>query len=146
MQIVLSDYNCIGQAQAIFQAFAPQGFIGLAPAELRLFADVGLADDTDDETVWRFCQDNSYLLLTGNRRTTDGERSLEMILRRLVAVESLPVLTIGNLPRVLVDSEYRDGCAQRLAEIVLDLEDYRGLYRVYLPGVGYGSRGGVSRR
>ena len=29
---------------------------------------------------------------------------------------------------------FRDRCAQRLAEIVFDIDNYRGLYRVYIPG------------
>lgn len=134
MQVVLSDHNCEGQAQAIFQALARNGYLDLVPMELRLFADVGLAQDADDEVVWQFCQAHQWLLLTGNRKTTDGERSLEIVIRRQATVNSLPTITISSLRRVLKDANYRTSCAQRLAEIVLDLEDYRGLHRVYIPG------------
>ena len=102
-----------------------------------MFRDVGLPDDADDETVWRFCQENGYLLLTGNRRTVDGEVSLELSIRRLLTATSLPVLTIGDLDRVLHDGNYCERCAERLAEIVFELEErYLGVTRLYLPGSG----------
>lgn len=133
MQTILSDYNCEGQAQVIFQHLKTQGYLELVLLELRLFADVGLAADANDETVWRFCQERGFLLLTGNRRTSDGEKSLEMTIRRLATDQSLPVLTISNLQRVLMDAVYRADCAQRLAEIALNLENYQGVRRLYLP-------------
>jgi len=99
-----------------------------------MFKDVGLSDDADDETVWQFCQKHKYLLITGNRRTVDGHISLEITIRRLRQETSLPVLTIGNLDRTLHDRSYCEQCAQRLAEIVFDLEEkYLGVTRLYLP-------------
>jgi hypothetical protein len=44
-----------------------------------------------------------------------------------------PVLTIGDLNRVLHDRDYCERCAERLAEIVLDLVALRGVTRLYLP-------------
>lgn len=40
---------------------------------------------------------------------------------------SLPVVTIGNADRVLTDSSYREGCVDRLVEIVLYIGNYIGL-------------------
>ncbi len=72
-------------------------------------------------------------MLTGNRSTRDGAVSLEFTIRRLISKNSLPVLTIGNLQRVMDDEDdYCEQCAERLAEIVLDLENYRGVTRLYL--------------
>lgn len=83
--------------------------------------------------MWRFCQDNGYLLLTGNRTAKDGQRSLEFTVRRLVTDTSLPVITIGDLDRILVDRGYCERCAEQLAEIVMDLEErYLGVTRLYL--------------
>jgi len=56
-----------------------------------------------------------------------------MSVRRLLTPDSLPVLTIGNLQRVLADPTYRRACAERLAEIVDELHKYRGVTRLYLP-------------
>ena len=67
------------------------------------------------------------------RSRRDGRKSLELIVRRLVTPTSLPVLTIGNLRRLDSDPVYRRRCAERLAEIVDDIERYRGATRLYLP-------------
>lgn len=134
MQTVLSDYNCEGQARAIFRALDAGGYLKLIPLELRFFVDVGLSADAEDVVVWQHCQDHSLVLLTGNRKTSDGERSLESTIRRLSTSNSLPVLTISNLRRVLTDPIYCQACVLRLAEVMLDLEVYRGVQRLYLPG------------
>lgn len=43
-----------------------------------------------------------------------------------------PVLTIGSLER-FSDREYREQCAVRLVDILLDLENYRGVGRIFIP-------------
>ncbi|MBI3948557.1 MAG: hypothetical protein HY321_21775 [Armatimonadetes bacterium] len=46
--------------------------------------------------------------------------------------ETLPVVTIADPGRV-AEAAYRQRCALRLAEIVLDMDLYRGVGRVYIP-------------
>lgn len=133
MPILLSDHNCEGQAQAIFAVLERRGYAQLLQITLCLFSDIGMPVDTDDERVWRYCQVNSLLLLTGNRKARGGNKSLESVLRRLSTPESLPVFTIGNVQRVLSDRPYCAQCAERLADYVLALEYYRGTPRLYLP-------------
>ena len=133
MQIILSDHNCEGHAEVLFEVLKYRGWLDMIPMKLLWFRDVGLSDRAGDETVWRFCQEHDYLLLTGNRTTTDKDDSLEIIIRRLITPESLPVVTIGNLKRLLAVPEYRERCAVRLAEIVLDLETVRGVTRLFIP-------------
>lgn len=134
MQIILSDHNCEGHAEAIFNVLRyDELWLELVPMELIWFQHVDLSDRANDETVWRLCQEKGYLLLTGNRTADDGNRSLEMSIRRLVTPDSLPVLTIGNLQRVLTDPTYCRACAEQLAEIVDELHKYRGVTRLYLP-------------
>jgi hypothetical protein len=134
MQTVLSDYNCEGQARAIFRVLDVGGYLKLIPLELRFFVDVGLSTDAEDAVVWQHCQNHGLVLLTGNRKTSDGERSLDSTIRRFSTPKSLPVLTISNLRRVLRDPVYCRACALRLAEVMLDIEVYRGVQRLYLPG------------
>jgi len=93
---------------------------------------IDLNKGTDDEKLWRFCQDNNCLLITGNRSGSDGKESLEHVIRYLLNSTSLPVLTIGNLKRVLPDPEYCTNCAERLADIISELDKYRGVTRLYL--------------
>jgi hypothetical protein len=134
MQIILSDHNCEGQAKAIFDVLHFDGaWLQLVPMQLKWFRQINLATSASDEAVWQLCQEQGYLLLTGNRTADDRERSLEFTIRRLMKPDSLLVLTIGNLQRVNVDPTYRKACAERLAEIVDELYKYRGVTRLYLP-------------
>lgn len=134
MQVILSDHNCEGHAEAIFNMLRyDELWLELVPMELVWFYQVDLSDKANDEAVWRLCQERGYLLLTGNRTADDGNASLEMSVRRLVTPESLPVLTIGNLQRVLADPNYCRACSERLAEIVDDLPKYRGVTRLFIP-------------
>jgi len=82
--------------------------------------------------VWDFCQENGYILLTGNRSSDDGEKSLEFKIRRDQFEKCLPVLTIGNLKRINSDVVYRIKCAISLAEVVDGLDLHLGKLRVYL--------------
>ncbi len=133
MQVILSDHNCVGHAEAIFNAIKRLGFLDIAPMVLLRFEQVGLAIDADDEVVWQMCQENGWILLTGNRTRKDGEQSLEAVIRRLLQPDSLPVITIGDLNRVLIDRRYCARCATRLTEIVFDLQErYLGVMRLYL--------------
>ena len=133
MQWILSDHNCERHAQQIFYALQRLGYDHLIPMTLNIFSDVNLPYNARDEIVWRLCQEKGYLLLTGNRRTEDEEDSLELTIRRLYVSTILPVLTIGDMNRVLHDRDYCERCAIRLAEIALDLETLRGVTRLYLP-------------
>ena len=133
MPVVLSDHNCEGHARAIFRELDKLGYTDLLSLRLLLFSDIGLPVNAEDELVWATCQTNGYLLLTGNRNATDGSRSLEMIMRRLVTADSLPVLTISDVRRVMRDADYIRQCATQLANIVLNVERLRGVSRLYLP-------------
>lgn len=132
-QVILSDENCEGQAESIFRELTRLGFVELLDLELKTLSQVGLRKGIDDEAVWRYCQEQRCLLLTGNRTTKDGVKSLEYTIRHLVMATSLPVLTISNLKRVGPDPVYRERCAIRLAEIVMELEErHLGVTRLYL--------------
>lgn len=134
MQVILSDHNCEGQAEAIVNVLRyDELWLDLVHMERLWFHQVDLSDKAKDEVVWRLCQEKRYLLLTGNRTADDGKESLEMSVRRLVTPDSLPALTIGNLKRVNADPVYCKACAERLAEIVDELHKYRGITRLYLP-------------
>ena len=95
------------------------------------FGEVGLPFDSDDRTVWRFVQAQRMLLLTDNR-SMKGADSLEQTIREERTSSSLPVITIGSLDR-LDEQAYRERCATRLVEIVVDLEAYAGVTRLFIP-------------
>jgi len=132
-QVILSDENCEGQAGHIFRVLTYLGYVELLSLELKMIPEVGLQRSVDDRTIWLHCQKHGYLLLTGNRTTTDGKESLEYAIQDLLTPTSLPVLTISNLKRIPRDRDYLTRCAHGLAEIVMDLEEYHlGTPRLYL--------------
>lgn len=65
------------------------------------------------------------LLLTANRNAK-GKDFLEQTIRDESTSISLPVITIGNLDR-LIEREYWEQCSARLAKIIFFIENYLGL-------------------
>ena len=108
-----------------------EGWPDLLALRMVTFPQVGLSYASSDREVWRFAQAQHMLLLTANRRM-QGEHTLEHTIREENTPTSLPVLTIGSANRML-DKAYRERCAIRLAEIGLDLENYLGTGRIFIP-------------
>ena len=131
MTAVLVDHNLEGQAQLILGFLAAEGWLELMPLQLWTLAEVGLPFNSSDRVIWRFCQERSMLLLTGNR-AGKGADSLEMTLRVENTSSSLPVITIASTDR-LGEREYRKRCAERLIEVVFDLDQYKGVGRLFIP-------------
>ena len=57
-QIILSDENCEGQAEAIFRVLARLELLEILSLQLKNLPDVGLPKGVDDEVIWRFCQEH----------------------------------------------------------------------------------------
>ncbi|MDF5715322.1 MAG: ACP S-malonyltransferase [Rhizonema sp. NSF051] len=95
------------------------------------FNEIALPTDSNDRIVWRFAQENLMILLIANRSMKE-EDSLEQILREENTSTSLPVITISNVAR-LDEPVYRHHCVNRLIEVVLDIDDYRGSRRIFIP-------------
>jgi hypothetical protein len=72
------------------------------------------------------------MILLINNRNMEGVDSLEYTLREENTPASLPVLTIGDFDRI-TDRAYRERCAIRLLEIVVYLDDYLGVGRLFIP-------------
>ena len=72
------------------------------------------------------------MLLTANR-SMKGKDSLEQVMREENTPSSQPVITITNVDQLLTDAEYRERCVERLIEIVLNRDDYRGSMRIFIP-------------
>ncbi|MBC6452482.1 MAG: ACP S-malonyltransferase [Hormoscilla sp. SP5CHS1] len=129
--IVLIDYNLNRKGLILSGSITSGGWLDIVTIRLVTFADVGLSADSDDRIVWRFVQANQMLLLTANRNAK-GEDSLERVVREENTPTSLPIITIGDSDRVS-EYEYRESCAERLAEIVFDLQNYLGAGRLFIP-------------
>ena len=131
MITVLADHNIEGQATLLWSTLATSGWLDLDLLHLMTFADAGVPLASSDRAVWRFVQAHGMLLLTGNRNMDDAD-SLEQTIREENHPAALPVVTIGNLDR-MVERSYREACVDRLIEIGLYLDNYRGVGRIYIP-------------
>jgi hypothetical protein len=96
------------------------------------FHDLQLTADASDEMVWRTCQQNELVLLTGNRNAR-GSDSLEMVIRAYNTPESLPVFTLADTQRLLRDDSYAERAAEKFLEYLFDIEKLRDTGRIYIP-------------
>lgn len=135
MKGLLADNDVQGQLALVVKIWqGPEWrFVWEALAlTIHAFADVGLAPDAEDTEIWRKCQALDIALLTANRND-DGPLSLTATIRDENTAACLPVFTIGNAKRVLVDKAYAKQVAVKLLEYLLDIEQYRGAGRLYVP-------------
>ena len=128
----LIDHNLRGHAVILLGSLTASGWLDLISIRFVMFEEIGLSIDSDDRVVWRVAQANQMLLLTANR-SMKGTNSLEQVMREENTPTSLPVITRGNINRLLAEPEYRERCVNRLVDIVVDIEDYRGTRRIFIP-------------
>lgn len=128
---VLLDHHLNKQGILLWATMGSEGWLKLLDIPMLTFKDVGLPIDSRDRDVWHFAQEKRLILLTGNRNK-DGEDSLEQTIRNENTPDSLPVVTVGATDR-LEESAYREQCAERLVEIILNIENYLGVGRIYIP-------------
>ena len=127
----LVDYNLDGYTVVFLGILAKRGWLEFLPIDFVTFREVGLLVDSSDRTVWDYAQENNMIILTANRNMK-GEDSLEQIMRENNTATSFPVVTIGDIAR-LDEFEYRERCIDSLIEIVLDIENYMGVGRLFIP-------------
>ncbi len=127
----LIDYNLDGYALVFLGALMKMGWLEFISVRFITFREVGLSMENSDRVVWRYAQENQMMILTANRNMK-GEDSLEEVMREENTANSFPVVTIGNLDR-LDEFEYRERCVESLIEIVLDIEQYMGAGRLFIP-------------
>ncbi|MDE5080051.1 MAG: ACP S-malonyltransferase [Trichodesmium sp. St15_bin1_1] len=128
----LIDYNLNGPALILLGSLTGSGWLDLIDIRFIRFSEVELPMNSSDRQVWRFAQANQMILLTANR-SMKGKDSLEQVIREENTPTSFPVLTIANVDRLLADSNYRERCVNRLIEIAIDIEYYKGTMRIFIP-------------
>ena len=128
----LVDHNLRGHAVLLSGSILSSGWLDWVLIRFITFEEMGLSINSDDRVVWQLAQSNQMILLTANR-SMKGENSLEQVMREEITSTSLPVITIGDADRLLNDSEYRQRCAVSLVEIVLDINTYMGVNRLFIP-------------
>jgi hypothetical protein len=128
---ILADRNIERQAETLWGVLASQGWLRMVSIQVVTFAGLGLPVNASDRLVWRFAQEREMRLLTDNRNRK-GTDSLEQTIGDESTPQSLPVITVGSIDR-LTEPDYRARCAERLVEIALYLENYRGTGRIFIP-------------
>ncbi len=128
----LVDRNLRGHALLLSGSIVSSGWLDWVFIRFITFEEIGLSINSDDRVVWQLAQSNQMILLTANR-SMKGENSLEQVMREEITSTSLPVITISDADRLLNDSEYRQRCAVRLVEIVIDIDVYMGVSRLFIP-------------
>ena len=128
----LVDHNLRGHSVVLAGSLAASGWLDLITIRFVLFEEVGLAVTSSDRVVWRYAQANQMILITANR-SMKGKDSLEQVMREENTARSLPVVTIGNIDRLLTEPNYRDRCINRLVNLIVDIEDYQGARRIFIP-------------
>ena len=128
----LVDHNLRGHAVLLSGSILGGGWLDWVSIRFITFEEMKLPVNSDDRAVWQLAQSNQMILLTANR-SMKGKNSLEQVMREEVSSASLPVITIGDADRLLNDPNYRERCATRLVEIVLDIDGYRGVSRLFIP-------------
>lgn len=135
MKGVLADHNIVGHLRAMLIILEGEEW-GLVWESLNLkvftFQDFGLSTDLSDSALWKKCQQQEVVLLTGNRNKT-GPDSLQATIEEFNTPTSLPILTIGTPEQVFRSGEYAERAAIRLLEFLIDMEYYRGSGRLWLP-------------
>lgn len=128
----LVDHNLRGHSVVSAGSLAASGWLELISIRFVLFEEAGLAVTSNDRVVWQYAQDSQMILITANR-SMKGKDSLEQVMREENTPTSLPVVTIGNIDRLMAEPDYRERCVDRLVDIVIDIEDYQGARRIFIP-------------
>ena len=135
MPAIMADHDVEGQVQVLLRLLTAAEWHEVwqeLAVRVESFAYLGIPPDSSDAELWRICQAQQILLITGNRNST-GPEALETVMARDNTPTSLPVLTIADPRRVLSSRAYAERVAIRLLEYLLDLENYHGTRRLYLP-------------
>jgi predicted nuclease of predicted toxin-antitoxin system len=127
----LVDYNLDGYALIFLGILTKGGWLEFKFVQFVTFREVGLSMESSDRVVWNYAQEHQMMILTANRNMK-GEDSLEQVMREENTENSFPVLTIGNLDR-LSEADYRERCTERLIEIAVDIDNYKGVGRLFIP-------------
>jgi hypothetical protein len=128
---VLLDNDISGHQELFIGTVYSTGWAEYHLVRLITLIEVGLTNDALDRDIWQYCQSHSFLLLTTNRNQ-DDPHSLEQTLRDENREDALPVVTISD-PQRLIEPAYRERCIHALIGIILDLNNYLGSVRLFIP-------------
>jgi hypothetical protein len=135
MNGILADINVVAQVEAVLSIWTSDAWRAFWD-DLHLsvfnFPTLGFSYNAPDALIWRMCQREGLVLITGNRND-DGADSLEATIRGESQSDSLPVFTIADANRVLNDRRYAEKVAESLLDYLLRIDEVRGAGRLHVP-------------
>ena len=135
MRAILGDINIQGHLEILLLILEGPTWGGvwkLMNLPLYTFGDLGLAPETVDAVIWELCQQQEIILITANRNA-DSPDSLEATICEQNRANSLPVFTLADSERILHSRAYAERVVERLLEYLIDIDNFRGTGRLYLP-------------
>lgn len=135
MITLLVDVNLDGHARLLESRLKTETwseFFEDLEIQFVFFEEIGLGRETSDESVWDFCQERGYFLLTANRNELSAD-SLGATIRGKGTPESLPVFTLADADRIFKSTSYLDKVIEQMLLYLLDRENYFGTGRLFLP-------------
>jgi hypothetical protein len=135
VKAILADNNIRGHLAALMRILHSADFAEFWDSlhlPTTTFHELSLTEEAADAVLWQVCQREQIVLVTANRNAA-GPDSLEATIRAHNTPDCLPVFTIANANRVLQDREYAERVAVKLLDYLLDIENFKGTGRLYLP-------------
>jgi hypothetical protein len=129
---ILTDNNVVGQVETLVHFLNSPAWkeVWLSlNLQVFTFEDLGLTRDVLDSILWQACQDRQVVLITRNRNA-GGPDSLEATIR---ARNTPAIFTLTNADRIRKNQPYAELVVQRLLEYLLDIDNFKGTGRLYLP-------------
>ncbi|HZS44327.1 MAG TPA: hypothetical protein VFC63_04445 [Blastocatellia bacterium] len=128
---ILLDHDLEGRKIFLEAGLKETGWDQYLTFEFIRLRDLNLSEESTDQQIWSFVQRERLVFITNNRNRDDAT-SLQATIEIENTSTSLPVLTISDQNKLLL-AEYRQQVADSLATIIIDLESYLGVGRIYLP-------------
>jgi len=132
---IMADHNIEGHLVVLLRIWTSEAWKSVwegLSCEVESFARLGIPHDTSDRDLWQLCQPCELVLLTANRHD-EGPDSLEAPIRALNEPTSLPVFTIADSRLVFTSRSYAERVAVQVLEYLLELDNFRGVGRLFVP-------------
>ncbi|HEV3238737.1 MAG TPA: hypothetical protein VGZ25_17240 [Gemmataceae bacterium] len=132
--LILPDNDVTGAVaviQRILESETWAEYSSLIGCQFTTFEALNLLRNSPDRLVWQTCQDVNAILITANR--AGDVDSLDQAIRQLSGPTCLPVITIGDPQRVLLDKSYAEAAALKFLEYMEVIESLLGSGRLFIP-------------
>jgi hypothetical protein len=135
MARIMADHNIEGHFAVLLRIWTSAVWASLWESleiEAESFERLGIPYGTCDRELWQLCQQREIILITAHRHD-EGLDSLKSTIRDLNELLSLPVFTIADPGLVLASRDYAERVALQVLEYLLELNNFRGVGRLFVP-------------